>query len=94
MDVTNNNNIDSQPSTPLVGDSPAVNDDVPHNVNHDETNTTGDWYAVEQRMYKGRRQYFVRWKQTEDTDWIERKDLTDAAVSHFLATRKRRRRRR
>jgi len=57
-----------------------------------------EWYTVKevlrQRMYKGKRQYLVRWESTDTTDWVNRTDLSDTAVEHFHATHPRRRRRR
>jgi O-acetyl-ADP-ribose deacetylase (regulator of RNase III) len=54
------------------------------------------WYEIEKvithRRYRSKDQYLVKWKDSNDTSWVRREDLSPAALQQFYATRKRRRR--
>ena len=88
--------IVSTPDTPqTITDGPMViNAPTDQNAN----NYTNTWHTVKEvlrrRRHKGRMQYLVRWAETDGTDWVDRRDLSDAALQHFVATRKRRKRKR
>lgn len=51
-------------------------------------------HIVRHRKHKGRDQYLVQWRSDSSKSWIDRADVTDAALQHFYATRRTRRRRR
>jgi O-acetyl-ADP-ribose deacetylase (regulator of RNase III) len=57
-----------------------------------------DWHEIDHivrhRKYKGRDQYLVQWRSDSSKSWIDRADVSDAALQHFYATRRTRRRRR
>jgi hypothetical protein len=56
------------------------------------------WYEIEKvithRRYRSKDQYLVKWKDSNDTSWVRREDLSPSALQQFYATRKRRRRKR
>ena len=56
------------------------------------------WYPIEaiiNHRQKGRRmEYLVKWQGSDETTWVDRKDVTDFAVQQFYANRGARRRRR
>jgi hypothetical protein len=56
------------------------------------------WYEIEKviahRRYRSKDQYLVKWKDSNETSWVRREDLSPAALQQFYATRKRRRRKR
>jgi hypothetical protein len=52
------------------------------------TTQTTEWYEID-RVIKRRRQkhgdeYLVKWKNSEQTDWVKRVDLSPAALQEFL----------
>jgi O-acetyl-ADP-ribose deacetylase (regulator of RNase III) len=61
------------------------------------TARTGEWFAIDRllrhRRQRGKDLYLVKWMDSEIPSWIERSNITDAALQHFYANRKRRRRR-
>lgn len=61
-----------------------------------QADTADQWYAVKKvlkrRKKKGRVQYLVEWETTGSQSWVDRSDLSDAAVQHFVATHKPKRR--
>jgi hypothetical protein len=56
------------------------------------------WYEIDQviahRRYRSKDQYLVKWKDSNETSWVRREDLSPAALQQFYATRKYRRRKR
>jgi O-acetyl-ADP-ribose deacetylase (regulator of RNase III) len=56
------------------------------------------WYEIDQviahRRYRSKDQYLVKWKDSNETSWVRREDLSPAALQQFYATRKHRRRKR
>jgi hypothetical protein len=72
-------------------DEPNRTDDTTETV---MPNTT--WHAVKRvlkrRKKKGRVQYLVEWDEDSSQSWVDRSNLSDAALQSFLATRKPKRR--
>jgi hypothetical protein len=58
---------------------------------------TSDWYPIETVLRHERTKvqdmYLVKWKGQDSTSWIVRKDLSEATLRLFLATRRHRYRR-
>ena len=73
-----------------------VQDDIIQTDNEPTNNTTkaddDQWYSIEgilkQRMYKSRRQYLIQWSDGSTPSWLERKDISQAAVEDFNRNRK------
>jgi O-acetyl-ADP-ribose deacetylase (regulator of RNase III) len=63
-----------------------------------ETTNTGEWFAIDRllrhRRQRGKDLYLVKWIDSEILSWVERSNITDGALQHFYANRKRRKRRR
>jgi hypothetical protein len=61
-----------------------------------EVNKQSEWFEIDrvlrQRKNKSRMQYLVKWKGNETNTWVDRKNLSDAALQHFLMHRKQRKR--
>ena len=56
-----------------------------------------EWHTVREvvkkRIYRGKVQFRVIWEEDGSQSWVDRKDLTDAAVQQFLARQNRRKKR-
>lgn len=96
---------DSRPTVSPPTDNNAVGDDAltadkqqNATTDTDRAATTNNWYTIKEvikrRKHKGRMQYLVRWEETNETDWVEQKDITDYALQQFVVTHERRKRRR
>jgi O-acetyl-ADP-ribose deacetylase (regulator of RNase III) len=63
--------------------------------------SSSNWYPIEailkHKRSRNQTLYLVKWKDTDKTSWVKRRDLTDAAIQAYYAskpqTRRRRRRR-
>jgi O-acetyl-ADP-ribose deacetylase (regulator of RNase III) len=62
-----------------------------------EAERTDEWFTIDRllrhRRQRGKDWYLVKWVDYETPSWIERSNITDAALQHFYANRKRRKRR-
>jgi O-acetyl-ADP-ribose deacetylase (regulator of RNase III)/transposase InsO family protein len=89
------------PPPPVTADTVEPDTDLPSSTSDHigplSTTNTG-WFEIEKVLRSNRRNgktlYLVKWRDSPDTSWVERKDLTDAAFQSFKATHPRRRRRR
>lgn len=74
---------------PLTTTSSDENEPVPTAMNM-------EWHAIKEilkrRKFKGKVQYLVSWESDNSQSWVNRGDLTDAAVQHFIAKNGRRKR--
>lgn len=71
------------------------------NLGNPAVPTTGkndEWLAIEEILRHQKRRskdfYLVKWKDTAVPSWVERKDVSEGALQHFYANRKKRKRRR
>jgi hypothetical protein len=57
-----------------------------------------EWHTVKEvikrRKFRGKIQFLVRWESDNSQTWVDRRDITDAAIQQFIAQRNQRRRRR
>ena len=78
-------------TTPIVADQTADSGGGITSVPADTT-----WYTVRQvlkrRRKKGKWQYMVEWDEDGSHSWVDRNDLSDAAVQSFVAKQKHKRR--
>jgi hypothetical protein len=76
-----------------------VNDGVqPSNEVTVDEPVTDEWFEIEgllkHRKKKGKDEYLVKWKGTDEQTWQKREDISEPALQHFYATRKTKKRRR
>ena len=92
----------SAPGTAPAPDTPA--DTVPldgaainNQADDSETKQLGEWFAIDRllrhRRQRGKDLYLVQWIYSDIPSCVERSIITDAALQHFYANRKRRKRR-
>ena len=57
-----------------------------------------EWHTVKEvikrRKFRGKIQFLVRWESDNTQTWVDRRDITDAAIQQFIAQRNQKRRRR
>ena len=85
-------------SEPILGNNTASYAENDQSTNNPPLDNDDQWYPIDrilkQRMFKSRRQFLIKFSDSDVTSWVDRKHVTDAAVTDFLLTRKSRRRRR
>jgi O-acetyl-ADP-ribose deacetylase (regulator of RNase III) len=56
------------------------------------------WYEIDAVLKRRKRRdgdlYLVKWKGTDETSWVPRRDITDAAIAQYISDHQRRHRRR
>ena len=84
-DDSQQNRLASETDQPLV---PIV--DTPK-----ETTTPTEWHVIKEvlkrRKYKGKIQFLVKWEEDDSVSWVDRKDVTDAAIQQFISKQSKRR---
>jgi len=69
----------------------------PSQTTEPEAERSEEWYTIDRllrhKRQRGKDWYLVKWVDYETPSWIERSNITDAALQHFYANRKRRKRR-
>ena len=100
-EVLPNAQVISQDATPAA-DVTADNtlpgaSDASNQAAEPKADRTDEWYTIDRllrhKRQRGKDWYLVKWVDYETPSWIERSDITDAALQHFYANRKRRKRR-
>ena len=86
-------------------DAPRASDNDNHTLNADqpvptpavETKSPSSWHSIDavlkRRRYRGKEQFQVVWQGTGEKTWLERKNLTPAAIQSYFKNHPRRRRR-
>jgi O-acetyl-ADP-ribose deacetylase (regulator of RNase III) len=86
----------SQPIIPTTTHDPSPDPPISTD-NNEQSQADTSWFEIDRIIRscrrKGKTLYLVQWRNSPDTSWVERKDLTDVAFNSFTATRRRRKRR-
>jgi hypothetical protein len=88
-----NGNIDTTNTTDVSSTTQVAN-----GSDSNPNTTDSQWYAIDdilrQRKRKGKTEFLVKWAGTDETTWVERKNLSEAALQYFYSNRPNRKRRR
>jgi hypothetical protein len=82
-------------NTPTTVEQSGESVELPQNAGSSEPS---EWHEIEcvlkRQKRSGKDMFLVRWKATKEETWVQRKDVSPAALQHFDATHPKRRRRR